>query len=523
LSSAAEANRSDAWEGTAPKVAGAPDVTGAPEVTRAPEVTGAPADTGALGTVEQSGAREIPERPTPAARTRRVDLQDVFVCVATGEDIVGVHLRARGRETDGVVLRLSGAPEDARLLQPVRHGCVVVGLLPKSLYLLRTLEVPRVLPHEVPAMLRLEVAASLPPEIGPVEISYRSIPARKEGYERYQAYIARREDLNQYSEAIGKAGVHPDVLLPSAVCWVELAEFAPGTDLLVAGFGGGSLEVASVAGEEPSVRSLRRTDGADPSSESSRILIECIRSLLPQRGDGDSPVAVSWIAGECPQHLANGWISFRQIAGLGSPPAGVAATGEVERLLQLTARAVARCRPDTLAAANLLPADVLRRQRRSAVRRTALLAAVCFAAAIAVAFAALRVAVHRGRARTAEVSSQIARIKTDGDAVGRRLEKLEAIRRTRLTRNDFAGVLAALLEATPPEMSYSSVDLTEAGHMRLQGQATSLSLPFLLPERLEKSGLFVDVMLQDAGQTKKADGSVAEFRIDCRLKREGAK
>jgi hypothetical protein len=48
-------------------------------------------------------------------------------------------------------------------------------------------------------------------------------------------------------------------------------------------------------------------------------------------------------------------------------------------------------------------------------------------------------------------------------------------------------------------------------------------MPFLLPERLEKLGPFADVMLLDAGQTKMGEGSVAEFRIECRLQREGGK
>ena len=42
----------------------------------------------------------------------------------------------------------------------------IVAILPKSQYLLKTVDVPAVDPRELPAMLRLEAEASLPPEGG---------------------------------------------------------------------------------------------------------------------------------------------------------------------------------------------------------------------------------------------------------------------------------------------------------------------------------------------------------------------
>ena len=141
---------------------------GRPEVTRA------------------SVARASPPRVAERA------VAELFVCTADGAGVVGVHVRTRRRRVERQVLRPSGAADGGRLREQIGRACVVVGLLPKSLYLLRTLEVPRVLPQELPAMLRLEVLASLPPEMKVVENSYRLIPARKEGYDRYEAYVARR-------------------------------------------------------------------------------------------------------------------------------------------------------------------------------------------------------------------------------------------------------------------------------------------------------------------------------------------
>jgi hypothetical protein len=147
------------------------------------------------------------------------------------------------------------------------------------------------------------------------------------------------------------------------------------------------------------------------------------------------------------------------------------------------------------------------------------MAAIFFCAALAIAFAALRVSLTRSQALEADLSAGIARIKSDGEAVERQIRQLAAVRSARASRNDLSRVAAGLVEATPPEVTYSQIELTETGRLRLLGQATSLSMPFLMPERLEKQPAFRDVMLYDAGQQKRAEGSVAEFRIECNLRR----
>ena len=100
-----------------------------------------------------------------------------------------------------------------------------------------------------------------------------------------------------------------------------------------------------------------------------------------------------------------------------------------------------------------------------------------------------------------------------------RIEQLRAVRAARSTDRDFYRVLSGLYEATPEGVSYSQVNLGAEGGLHLRGQAESLAMPFLLPERLEAQEAFEQVLLQDAGQVKKAGGSVTEFRIDCRLSR----
>jgi len=123
-----------------------------------------------------------------------------------------------------------------------------------------------------------------------------------------------------------------------------------------------------------------------------------------------------------------------------------------------------------------------------------------------------------GRVRRS-LGERISAIRAEGQTIGRRIEQLRAVRAARSTDRDFYRVLSGLYEATPEGVSYSQVNLGAEGGLHPRGQAESLAMPFLLPERLEAQEAFEQVLLQDAGQVKKAGGSVTEFRIDCRLSR----
>ena len=54
-------------------------------------------------------------------------------------------------------------------------------------------------------------------------------------------------------------------------------------------------------------------------------------------------------------------------------------------------------------------------------------------------------------------------------------------------------------------------------------EAESLATAFLLPEQLEKNGTFKEVQPGDASRSRKGEGTVAEFRVDCKLNRKGVR
>jgi hypothetical protein len=139
--------------------------------------------------------------------------------------------------------------------------------------------------------------------------------------------------------------------------------------------------------------------------------------------------------------------------------------------------------------------------------------------ALAGLLASLQIATSRYQRIKTELVGQVDVISSQGQSVGQRIEQLETVRSLRARRHDMAAVLGGLLDATPPGVTYSQLDLDREGLLRLRGQAESLSLPFLLPEKLSEQPMFESVLLQDAAQVKKAGGSVVEFRLEAKLRR----
>jgi hypothetical protein len=157
------------------------------------------------------------------------------------------------------------------------------------------------------------------------------------------------------------------------------------------------------------------------------------------------------------------------------------------------------------------------------VYRTLAVAAAALLVGIVLLYAALQIAIYRYRGVNEDQAARIGRIKTEGEAVGWQIAQLEAVRSLRASSGDLLDVIAGLTEGTPREISYSDVELLESGDIRLRGQAESVSLPFLLPESLEKQPQFKRVVLQSVGQKHQGAGSVSEFRMDCELSRKPPK
>ena len=434
-------------------------------------------------------------------------------------DVLIVAPAVEGR-VHGVRLGAGGAchVEIAGLGGSVARGVgAVVAVLGKSFYLTRKFQVPSVSTQEMRGLLDLEIEAAIPPQMGPVETSYRWLVRRDDdgSMGSYEVYIARRDALEECLAGLSAAGVEPDYLLPSAALWSRVLAASGDMDLWVARGSDGVGEAASLEPDGAcSVRLLKNTEGPGADEQ----LIECIRLLKPRGGGSDSVVTVGWLGASAPLLSAGVAVVREAVDRL---PA-VGGDGAVEPLCRLGASAWAGLVADGVAGtANLLPRRRVLATRVRAVYRAMAVALVSLVASLALFQAALGIAVHRYRGLDGALSDRIARIQTEGEAVGRQIAQLEALRSARSSGDDLLNVVAALNDGTPKEISYSDVELTDSGGIRLRGQAQSVSLPFLLPESLQKQPLFHRVVLQSVGQKQQGAGSVCEFRMDGQLSAGG--
>jgi hypothetical protein len=403
-----------------------------------------------------------------------------------------------------------GAAAPATAMPPGTRRTSVVAILPKSRYLMRTLDVPQVSPEEVQRMLELETCAFLPPEFGEAEIAYRRLPKAKAGHERYEVYVARREDLWSHLSQLSACGLQPDVLLPSAVAWSAVYNAGPRADLLVARVGPEEFETCT-AGADGAV-ALRSI----PAAEFRLGLVECVRPLLGRAGGGRGDrVSLAWLGEDCRPGLGDERVTETSFDGTAA-----VVPSELAFLRHVGPMIVDFPSSPDRRTADLLPQGLVHRRVGHGVRSAALGAAAALLAAAVLAYVAVAVTAARYRSATAAGASRIASIRKEGEAIGGRIQQLAAVRTSRASRDDFARVMGAIHDVTPEGVTYNGVELGDGRAVRLQGQAQSLALPIILPERLEQHAALRDVQLRDAAQSKRGEGSVADFRIECRLEAE---
>ncbi len=453
----------------------------------------------------------------------------VVVCCSGESAVEAVQARVQDDDVEVrpiVIDRAAGS-----LLRRRSDKQPVVMLIGKSMYLLRVFELPTLSGDEAQDMLSLEAEQIVPPEFGEVEVSYVRSDSENAGHSRYEAYIARRDDLERAVARLVELGLTPDLVLPSAVVWRELCTRADAPDLWVAAGPMNELEVASLGGDRSlAVRTIGGQQRPIGGADHHRGLIDHLRSVLGQAPAGDGPLTVGWVGNDCPTDWRNGrirvedhterWVKRsvdKNIAGAEteSEPASNASAA----LLYLAGESLLRGPgASEVMSANLLPRSITSvRDRRTVIERAAMSAA-CLLLAVVLGIAGLKVATVRYATAHAALLSKIEQIKWQGEAVGERIDQLRAIERARQTHGRLHDTLAGLASATPREtVSYSEVTLTEEGALRLRGQAEVLSLATALPQMLEAQTVFRDVQLQSAGVIQKGDGSVAEFTIDARL------
>lgn len=477
--------------------------------------------------IDSNPTRNTKTTPKPSrnsfsfARGKKKSFSEVLVCRLDNETIQGIHLKNTGSGLVSRGVTVTTVEEATNLKNSLGRKCPIIVVLGKSKYLLKVLDVPKVATEEVATLLSLEAEALLPHDYGAVEISYQPVPSKREEYQTYQIHLCRREALSEEISVLSRLDIKVDYILPSAVIWKAVFEFLEvEIDLLVAPVDVNQLEIAeNRKGHTLGIRVVDSSEHKTDGSQFEKGLIDCIRPILTETSPDNRPLKIGWLGRGCPSYLSNGKLDFQDISHHITHQINMDdSDSRPNTFLEMAGGALLTLkRPDFLQTCNMLPREMtLRRQQKSIYIRMAC-AMTCFLFAGLLTWAALKIAIFRYQKINTNLTQEISFIKTEGEFVGRRIQQLKAVTAARDTSNHFKNILEGLYEATPAGMTYSYVELGGNGEVRLRGQAESLSLPFLVPERLEKQPMFEQVLLRDAGQMKRDAGTITEFRIDCRL------
>jgi len=393
--------------------------------------------------------------------------------------------------------------------RPALPLCAI--LLPRNCYLTRLLELPATSKAETQTMVRLEVEAWLPPEYGPAEVSYRCL-SRSPQNVLLEVYILRQSD------AARCAGCVPRLIIPSAAIWPLLRGCCQMDALLVIPHGG---DVYEVVGPDANGACPTRLITAPPAALTD-TLAECARSMTPFA----RPIcpALAWL-GQPPRGVSDRFHCVDVLAGLRGNT-DLPSEGDDPAIATLLAAGAIVLNPQyegLLGHVNLLPQSFIARAQRRQTVGWLFLSTATLALAILLFTAALRLSAWRHASRLAELHATMAGIRTESESIQEQLQHLQLVAATQATHTVFPRILAALLEASPDAgLSYGQLDVNADGRVRLHGQAQSLALPFLLPQRLEALPQVKDVLLRDAGQVKKGAGSVTEFSLEFTFQPETA-
>jgi len=396
------------------------------------------------------------------------------------------------------------SPDARRLRRPV------VAILPRSQYLIKSIQTPQVAAEEIRAMLRLETEASLPPEFGLAEISYLQVPPEAAGGRlRFEIYVARDESLKTLADSLDKAGLPLDVILPSAVAWRGVLASRGNSGMLVVELPGGEMETAvSQAGDGCHVRTIER-HGGQGHAQLPRGVVESIRSLLAHGGSDDRPTVMWCGPGRPDRDLAA--VRFESVDDGYS--GGAAA-------LALAWRGIGRLSATDLRAASLSPRGHEEGRRKRDVRRRLVTAATASVAGMLLIQASLWILNMRCRWAVDDLDRRIEAIRRQGETTESRLKQVSAVAAASNRQDEFQQLLAALYQFTPPGVSYSEIAMDEDGTVKLRGQALSMGQPFMLPSALEGKGPLSHVVVKSAGLSKTGGGTIAEFKAELMLRRE---
>lgn len=436
---------------------------------------------------------------------------DMILYRLSGDLVRAEAVLRRGRQLKIRQALLRTPADKAALLGKGKRRSFVIGVLPRLDYLSRVVEVPPAPADEMSSMIALRAEASVPPGFENAEISYARIGTTHQGLVRCQVYIARRDKVDEQIAALRKTGLVTDYVIPSATVLEAMFAELGNCDLLVVETANGRLETAF---REPTGELSVRACDDERRGESVGIpsaVIESLRSLMGRRSREAEPLKVLWIGRNVPQSQ-NEQFSVEAV----TPEAPVG--NEEDVALQVAGPAMMR-RADQqmLGTANLLPRSIRLKQQREQGLKTAGIGAAMAMAAIGCLHLSLIIRSNMYERRYQEVSHAASNIRRQGEWLGRRREQLTEVRQARHTSTYFYDVLRGLYYATPEGITYSHIDFMPDGRIRLRGQATSMAMPYRLPNELERRGVFRRVLVRDAGQRKHADGTMIEFSIEGQL------
>ncbi len=460
-----------------------------------------------------------------ASGSGKTPFAELFVCQLVDGVAHCVHIRRGQSPKEAHSKTITSVSEAQQALSGLDKRCPIIAILPKSFYLTKTLEIPKVPLRQVPVMLGLEVEAILSREFGPAEVSYRLLTPEGDNRNRYEVYISRQKVLKNHLNSLADLGLRPDFIIPSAFMWQRVLANSRQVDLFVTfSSATGQIETASSGPDgQMFIRSFPVSDDSLwPSSK--RDIVECIRSVFMQSQSkpDSSPLTVGWIGENCPSFSVNGRVVFRDITQRFVPEQNQKGNKQdPEPLVCITASSLLNGDDaESLRAANLLPRQIMLQHSQRSIHKNLIIGATLVVLGLILVCIALKIAIKRYGTRNTDLSQKIALIRTSGEAAGRKITQLKAIQAALMTKNDFYNVVSGLYSATPHGVTYSHVELKDSGEMTLRGQAESVSLPFLLPEKFESSPVFDNIVLQSAGQKTKGSGSITEFRLTCQLRRD---
>lgn len=471
-----------------------------------------------MNTGEQPSVEAVrPHRIKKGFSLRREKARHYLIVSRSGDVLCGLHLRygAGGRRESQY--HTFSSPEAFQAYRTrKRFSGEIVALLSRRDYLIRVMEIPRVSGQDAGRVLTLEMENALPSEFGLAEVAYRKLYEKEDGLEVYEVYVARAENLSNVLAELERWGATPSEVWPSAVVWRSLLEKYPQVGLLVGrSEASGVVEVAGrSSGGGLSLRAFPISPAARQNSLPEE-LTECLRSRLRWVPAEHFPLTVGWFGGGVPADCDNARVRFRDFSGEESswPDPLVALAADL-----FDEPAALK----SLETSSLLPE---RQRNRKLARQIVRPMSVGIASAVmglVLLAAATQVAIFRYSRMDENFSRRIEAIRNEGELAGRLIEQLRAVGAARKTAADFYDVLAGLYAATPEGVTYSQVELSDEGQIGLRGQADSVSLPFLLPERLENLPQFRRVSLQSVGQKSKGAASATEMRLECLLVRENS-